>query len=75
MHSKHGVGVSAGKDWENLMAITTIKNEMTWDGKVGDMLAKTSEKKIKQTLKDMTGAVDVEILGVDSWDEDENDDA
>ena len=57
------------------MAITTIKNEMTWDGKVGDMLAKTSEKKIKQTLKDMTGAVDVEILGVDSWDEDENDDA
>ena len=54
------------------MAITTIRSDMTWEGKVGDILANTSEKKIKQTIKDMTGAVDVEILSVDSWDEDED---
>lgn len=55
------------------MAITTIRSDMTWEGKVGDTLAKTSEKKIKQALKDMTGAVDVEIIDISSWDEDEGD--
>ena len=48
---------------------------MTWEGKVGDTLSRTSEKKIIQTLKDMTGAVDIEILSVDSWDEDDDDEA
>ena len=56
------------------MAITTVRADLTWEGRVGDMLATTSEKKIKQTLKDMTGAVDVEIISIDSWDEDEEDD-
>lgn len=54
------------------MAITTIRSDMTWEGKVGDMLAKTSEKKIKQMMKELTGACDVEIIKVDSWDEDED---
>lgn len=53
--------------------ITTIKSELTFDGKTAETLARTSEKKIKQTLKDMTGAVDIEILSVDAWDEDGDD--
>lgn len=52
--------------------ITTIRNELTWDGKTAETLAKTSEKKVKQLLKDLTGAVDVEIISIDSWDEDED---
>lgn len=52
--------------------ITTVKSELTWDDKAGEMLAKTSTKKIKQLLKQMTGAIDVEIISIDSWDEDED---
>jgi len=55
------------------MTTTTIRSDITWEGKVAEMLAKTSEKKIKQTLKDLTGAVDVEIISVDCWDEDDED--
>ena len=53
--------------------ITTVRTDLTWDGKVGDMLNKTSEKKLKQILKDMTGAVDIDIVEVNSWDEDGED--
>ena len=51
--------------------ITTVRTDLTWDGKAGEMLGNTSEKKIKQTLKDMTGAVDVYVVSVNSWDENE----
>ena len=54
--------------------ITTVRSDLTWDGKVADVLGKTSEKKIKSTLKDMTGAVDVEIIEVNSWDDDDDED-
>lgn len=52
--------------------ITTVKSELTWNDKTGEMLSKTSTKKVKQLLKDLTGAVDVEIISIDSWDEDED---
>ena len=45
---------------------------MTWEGAAGKALSQQSEKKIKKTLKDMTGAADVEIIEVNSWDEDED---
>lgn len=54
--------------------ITTVRTDLTWDGKAGDALSKASEKKIRQSLKDMTGAVDVDIIEVNSWTEDEEDD-
>lgn len=44
--------------------ITTVRSDLTWDGKIAETLSKTSEKKIKQTLKDMTGAMDVNIIEV-----------
>ena len=53
--------------------ITTVSADMTWGGKVGKMLATQSEKKIKKTLKDMTGADDIEIIAVDSWEEENED--
>ncbi len=49
--------------------ITTVRTDLTWDGKVGKMINDTSEKKLRQTLKDMTGAVDAEIIEINSWDE------
>ena len=52
--------------------ITTVKSELTWNDKTGEMLSKTSTKKVKQLLKDLTGAVDVNIISIDSWDEDED---
>lgn len=51
--------------------ITTVRTDITWDGKAGEVIGKTSEKKVKQTLKDMTGAVDIDIIEVNSWDEDD----
>ena len=51
--------------------ITTVRTDLTWDGKVGKMLNDTSEKKLKQTLKDMTGAIDADIIEVNSWEEEE----
>lgn len=44
--------------------ITTVRSDLAWDGKIAETLSKTSEKKIKQTLKDMTGAMDVNIIEV-----------
>lgn len=52
--------------------ITTVRTDMTWNGAVAEMLKRQSEKKIKQTLKDMTGAVDVDIIEINSWTEEED---
>ena len=49
--------------------IVTVKTELTWEG-VNKNFANQSEKKLKRTLKDMTGASDVEINEVNCWDED-----
>jgi len=51
--------------------ITTVRADITWEGKAGEAIGKTSEKKVKQTLKDMTGAVGIDIIEVNSWDEDD----
>lgn len=53
--------------------ITTVKSNLTWDGKMAEVISKTSEKKLKQTLKDITGAIDVDIIDVNSWSEDDED--
>ena len=52
--------------------ITTVRSDLTWDGKIAETLSKTSEKKIKQTLKDMTGAMDANIIEVNSWAEEKD---
>ena len=52
--------------------ITTIKVKLTWGERAGQAIGTTSQKKLKQTLKDMTGAKDVEILDIKSWSEDES---
>ena len=52
--------------------ITTINSDMTWEGAPAKALHDQSEKKIKKFLKEMTGAVDVEIHDVSSWEEDED---
>jgi len=52
--------------------ITTVRSDLTWEGTPGKALSRQSEKKIVKTLKDMTGAVDVEIIEVNSWDEDDD---
>ena len=52
--------------------ITTIRTDITWDGAAGKALSNTSDKKIRAMIKDMTGAIGVEIISVDSWDEDED---
>lgn len=52
--------------------VTTVRSDLTWDGQVGKALSKTSEKKIRQTLKDMTGAIDIDIIEVNSWSESED---
>lgn len=52
--------------------ITTVRSDLTWDGKIAETLSNTSEKKIKQTLKDMTGAMDANIIEVNSWTEEKD---
>lgn len=52
--------------------ITTVRSDITWDGPIAKVLSQTSNKKIKATLKDMTGAVDVDIIEVNSWEEEED---
>lgn len=52
--------------------IVTIRADITWE-KVGEDFAGQSEKKIKRSIKDMTGAVDVDIIEINTWDEDDED--
>ncbi len=52
--------------------ITTVRTDLTWDGLPGKALSKASEKQIKRTLKEMTGASDIDIIEVNSWSEDES---
>ena len=49
--------------------ITTAKLDITWEGKPAIAMANASERKIKDIIKGMTGAVDVEIIEVNSWTE------
>lgn len=52
--------------------ITTVRSDITWEGAPAKALAGQSEKKIRKFLKDMTGAVDVDIIDVNSWTEAED---
>ena len=49
--------------------ITTVRADITWEGQMAKAINSSSEKKVKQTLKDLTGAADIDIIKVDSWDE------
>ena len=51
--------------------ISTIRVDLTWEG-VPKEFCNQSEKKMKKTLKELTGAVDVDIIKWDSWDEDDD---
>ena len=51
--------------------ITSITCKLTW-GSMGKSFSEQSEKKIERTLKELTGADDVEIIDVSSWDEEED---
>ena len=52
--------------------ITTIRVDISWDGKLAKTINGQSEKKFKNFLKDLTGASDVDVIDWNSWDE-END--
>lgn len=52
--------------------IVEAKVSITWEG-VNKNFATQSEKKFKRSLKDMTGATDVEVYEVNFWDEDNED--
>lgn len=52
--------------------ITTVRSDITWEGAPAKALEGQSEKKIRKFLKDMTGAVDVDIIDVNSWTEAED---
>lgn len=54
--------------------ITTVRTDITFDGAAGKALSQQSEKKIKKMLKDLTGAIDVDLIEINSWDEDEDED-
>ena len=49
--------------------IATVRTDLTWGGKQASMIANQSEKKLKTFLKDLTGAEDVDIIDVSSWDD------
>ena len=51
--------------------ITTVRADLTFEGLAGKAMASQSEKKVKRFLKEITGAVDVEIIEVNSWNEDD----
>jgi len=48
------------------MAVT-VNVDLSWDGKMSEAVAKASDKNLKNTLKDMTGAVDVRINDKKVW--------
>ena len=51
--------------------ITTIRVDLSWGGRPAEILGNQSTKKTKQTLKDLTGADSVEIIDINSWNEDD----
>jgi len=53
--------------------ITTIRADMTWEGKTAKALCNQSEKKLKTFLKQLTEASDVDIIEANSWDEEGDD--
>jgi len=54
--------------------ITTVRSDMTWGDPMARALRDSSEKKIKQMLKEFTGASDVDIIEVNSWSEEDDED-
>ena len=50
--------------------IVTIRTDLTWVG-VPKQFDEQGEKKFKQSMKDMTGADDVEVIDWSSWEEDD----
>lgn len=53
--------------------IVTIKADITWEGQSAEVINGKSIKKIKAFLKDLTGAVDVDIIEQNAWDENDED--
>ena len=51
--------------------IVTIRADITWDGK-NKTFANQGEKSFKRALKTFLEADDVEIISIDCWDEDED---
>ena len=49
--------------------IVTVRADLTWEG-MNKNFVNQGEKKLQRSLKDMTGADDVEIIDVNAWDED-----
>jgi len=52
--------------------IVTVRTDLTWEGVSRDF-AKQSERKFENSIKDMTGAVDVEVIDWNVWDEEDID--
>jgi hypothetical protein len=51
--------------------IVTVRADLTWVG-VPKQFNEQGEKKFAQSMKDMTGADDVEVIDWNSWDEEED---
>ena len=51
--------------------IVTVRADLTWVG-VPKQFNEQGEKKFSQSMKDMTGADDVEVVDWNSWDEEED---
>lgn len=54
------------------MTTTTVRADITWDGKIAEVLRSANERSIKDSIKDMTGAIDVKIIEVNSWNEEDD---
>lgn len=54
--------------------ITTVRADLTWDGKIAKVINSHSEKKLKSILKETTGAVDIDIIDWNSWTEEDDED-
>ena len=54
------------------MSIVTIRMDITWEGVPKDF-GKNNKKEFKRTLKEMTGASDIEVIDWHSWDEEDED--
>lgn len=53
--------------------IVTVRADLTWEG-VPREFNNQGEKKFKKTMKELTGAADIEVIDWNSWDEDKEED-
>ena len=53
--------------------ITTVRADITWEGKPAKAIANCSEKSLKDYIRLETGAIDVEIIDSNSWTEEGDD--